>query len=96
MCLGGTIRIPTIHGEEDFEVPRATPSGEVFVLRGKGTERLRARGSLGDQHVRLVVDVPKKFSEDEQELLRQLADLQEVGVRETGFWQGLFDKAFSR
>ena len=92
MCLGGTINIPTVHGEEEFDVPRGTSSGEVFVLRGKGVERLRARGSQGDQHVRLVVDVPKKLSEEEEDLLRKLAEAHDVGVREKGFWAGLFDK----
>lgn len=92
MCLGGTIRLPTVHGEEEFSVPKGTPSGEVFVLRGKGVEHLRARGQRGDQHVRLVVDVPKKLSEGEEELIRKLAEVQAVGVREKGFWQGLFEK----
>ncbi len=92
MVLGGTIQLPTVHGEEPFEVPRGTASGEVFVLRGKGVDRLRARGTRGDQHVRLVVDVPTRLSEAEEELVRKLADVQEVGVREKGFWQGLFEK----
>ena len=92
MCLGGSIRIPTVFGEEAFDVPRGTPSGEVFVLRGKGVEHLRARGTKGDQHVRLVVEVPTRPSEEEEELLRKLAEVQDVGVREKGFWAGLFDK----
>jgi molecular chaperone DnaJ len=92
MCLGGDINIPTVHGEEELTVARGTPSGDVVVLRGRGVERLRARGTKGDQHVRLVVDVPQRPSEAEEELLRQLAEVQDVGVREKGFWTGLFDK----
>ena len=38
MALGGDINIPTVYGEEEFAVPRGTPSGEVFVLRGKGVD----------------------------------------------------------
>ena len=62
------------------------------MLRGKGVERLRARGSRGDQHVRLVVDVPERPGEEEEALIRKLAEVQDVGVREKGFWQGLFEK----
>ena len=92
MALGGDINIPTVYGEEEFAVPRGTPSGEVFVLRGKGVEHLRARGRMGDQHVRLVVDVPKAVSDEEEELLRRLAEVQDTGVAEKGFWQELFQK----
>lgn len=90
MALGGEISVPTIHGEEPLEVKRGTESGHVALLRGKGMERLRARGTRGDHHVRLVVDVPDKLSEEQEELLRKLAETLEVGVREKGFWQRLF------
>ncbi len=95
MCLGGEITIPTVHGEEPFDVPRGTESGKVFVMRGKGIARLRGNGALGDHHLRLVVDVPTRPSEEEEELLRKLAEVQAVGVREKGFWQGLFQKLTS-
>ncbi|MEZ4319387.1 MAG: molecular chaperone DnaJ [Myxococcota bacterium] len=90
MALGGTINVPTVHGEEELEVKRGTESGHVETLRGKGLDRLRARGSKGDHHVRLVVDVPTKLTDKQEELLRKLAETLEVGVREKGFWQKLF------
>lgn len=90
MALGGKINVPTIHGEEEMMVKAGTESGHVIVLRGKGAERLRARGSRGDHHVRLVVDVPTKLTEQQEDLLRKLAETLEVGVREKGFWQKLF------
>lgn len=92
MVLGGKITVPTVHGEETVTVPRGTESGHVITLRGMGVEHLRMRGTRGDQHVRLVVQVPKELSEQEEELIRQLANMQGVGVQEKGFWKGLFDK----
>jgi molecular chaperone DnaJ len=92
MALGGEITVPTVHGEEPLQVKRGTESGHVVTMRGKGIERLRARGTRGDHHVRLVVDVPTKLTEEQEDLLRKLADVLEVGVREKGFWQELFDK----
>ncbi len=95
MCLGGDICVPTVHGEETLTVAKGTASGEVVVMRGHGVERLRRRGTQGDQHVRLVVDVPKKLSEEEEGIVRKLADVQEAGVREKGFWQELLGKLTS-
>jgi len=92
MALGGDIHVPTVHGEQELAVKSATASGYVHVLRGRGVDQLQRRGTRGDQHVRLVVDVPKKLSEEEEKLLRQLAEVQGTGVQEKGFWKNLFDK----
>jgi len=92
MALGGEITVPTVHGEETLQVARGTPSGHVVTLRGKGVDHLRARGVRGDHHVRLVVDVPADLSEEEEDLIRQLAERRQVGVQEKGFWKGLFGK----
>jgi molecular chaperone DnaJ len=95
MCLGGDIVVPTVHGEEPLQIPRGTESGKVFVLRNKGVDHIRARGTRGNHQVRITVDIPTKLSEEEEELIRKLASLRKVGVQEKGFWQGLFDKLTS-
>ncbi len=92
MCLGGQISVPTVYGEETVDVKRGTPSGHVLVLRGKGLEMLRARGQKGDQQTRLVVEVPTSLTEEQESLLRQLAELRGQGVHNKGFWQNLFEK----
>lgn len=91
MVLGGDIKVPTVHGEAEIEVPRGTPSGKVFVLRGKGIDRVN-RGTRGDHHVQLVVEVPTRTSAEEGDLLRRLAELQgaEVEERDTPFWKKIF------
>ena len=90
MCLGGEITIPTVHGEEGLTVEPGTDSGAVVLMRGKGVDQLRRRGTRGDHHVRLVVAVPKTVTEEQEELLRQLAELEDVGVHQKGFWARLF------
>lgn len=92
MCLGGPISVPTVYGEETIDLARATPNNHVVVLRGRGLEMLRARGQKGDQHVRLVVDVPTALTEQQEELVRKLAELRGQGVHGKGFWQNLFEK----
>jgi molecular chaperone DnaJ len=92
MCLGGRIQVPTVHGEQELDVARGTTSGHVSILRGKGVEVIRGGGQKGDEHVRLVVDVPKSVAEEEEVLLRQLAELRGRSVKEKGFWEKVIGK----
>jgi len=86
-CLGATLMVPTVDGEEELEIPTGTPSGKVFTLEGKGVPRIGRRGGRGDHHVQVVVAVPTKLSEEEDVLIRKLAQLQDERVAEKGFWK---------
>ena len=90
MALGGEITIPTIDGEESLTIPPGSESGRVFTLNRKGIVRVSGRGPRGNHHVQVVVDVPTSISAEEEDLLRQLAELQGSGVQEKGFWRKLF------
>lgn len=76
--LGATIRVPTLNGERDLVIPAGTASGTVFRLEGCGLPALNGSG-LGDQHVRVVVDVPKKVSKKEREILIAWEKIQQSG-----------------
>ena len=93
-CLGASIRVPTVDGEEELDVPRGTPSGKILTIKGKGAPRLTRRGGRGDQLVQVVVKVPKKLSEEEEKLIRQLAELQDGQVADTekGFLRDFWDR----
>ena len=71
--LGAHLEFDTLDGVEDLVIPRGTPSGKEFRLRGRGVPHLERR-SRGDLIVRVVVDVPTELSSEEEELLRQLAE----------------------
>lgn len=77
--LGATVPFETLDGSEDLEIPRATPSGTVFRLRGRGVPHLERR-SRGDMLVNVVVDVPGELSDDEEAALRQFAELRGEAV----------------
>lgn len=72
--LGAEIEIPTIDGTESIRIPGGTPSGRVFHLRGKGAPKLGGYGK-GDQYVTIFIDVPKKLSTRQKELLREFAEI---------------------
>jgi molecular chaperone DnaJ len=90
-CLGGEIQVPTIDGEEQVKVAPGTPSGKVLTLRGKGIPSLNGRGR-GDHLVQLVVAVPRALSPKEEELVRQLAALQEAHVSDRSIWKELLNR----
>lgn len=71
--LGDKIIVPTISGRVEYEIPEGTQSGTRFRLRGKGVKRL-GRDSYGDQYVTIVVEVPKKLTRQQKELLKKFDD----------------------
>lgn len=87
--LGAHIEYETLDGTEDLVIPRATESGTVFRLRGRGVPHVRGRGR-GDLRVRIVVEVPDELTDEQEDLLRQLAALRGEAVAEPG--QGLFSR----
>jgi molecular chaperone DnaJ len=72
LALGGEITIPTLDGEEPFEIPEATQTGATFRLRGRGMPDVTGRGK-GDLLVTVKVITPKKITREQRKLLEQLA-----------------------
>ncbi|MCS7240344.1 MAG: molecular chaperone DnaJ [Candidatus Bipolaricaulota bacterium] len=66
LVLGGKIRVPTLSGEEEIEVPPGTDPEEILVLRGRGLPGANGRGDL---KVKLRVFIPKKIGREERRLL---------------------------
>lgn len=87
-ALGATIEIPTLDGSEELKIPAGTEPGKVFRLRGRGMPDPHGRGK-GDLHVQVTIDVPKKLSQRQEELLRELAEVEETEVspRRKSFFQ---------
>jgi molecular chaperone DnaJ len=88
-ALGATIEVPTLDGPETLDLPAGTQSGEVFRIRGRGIADPHG-GGPGDMHVRTYIETPKILSPDQEELLRQLAELENAAV--TPERQGFLEK----
>lgn len=71
-ALGGTLKVPGLFGDEEVAFGAGVQNGEAVHLKGRGMPR--ARGGAGDFVVHLRVDVPKKLSKKQRELLRELGD----------------------
>jgi molecular chaperone DnaJ len=80
--VGETVRVPTLGGEVELDVPAGTQPGEVFVVRGEGMPRLRRPGRRGDLRVVANVVVPRRLSREQRKLAEKLADtITEENVR---------------
>ena len=71
-ALGGTIRVPTLGGPVDMNLPAGVQNGQTLRLSKRGMPRVH--GGAGDQFVRLKVLVPRNLSPQEKELIQQLSD----------------------
>lgn len=88
--FGGEIEVPTLDGHSKVKIPAGTPSGKSFHLKGKGIPRLGGHGR-GDQIVSVYIDVPKKISQRQRELLEEFERLSEEVVEKKGFKSKLKD-----
>ncbi len=86
-CLGGQIDIPTLEGQDKLDIPHGTQSGGLFRLQGRGIPHIRGRGR-GDLIARVYIKTPTKFSKEQEELLKKLAEIegQKVSSKKKGFF----------
>lgn len=94
-ALGDEITIPTLDGEEKLTIPAGAQTGETLRLRGKGVPILRRTGR-GDQLVNLVIETPRRLTDEQRALFQQLAktlnsNTQITPQQEKGFFDKLRD-----
>jgi molecular chaperone DnaJ len=80
-ALGTDVELETLDGAEVITIDSGTPSRWRTVLRRRGVPHVDGRGR-GDLIVEVVVEVPTDLGEDEEVLLRQLAELRGEAVAE--------------
>ncbi|NIO17132.1 MAG: molecular chaperone DnaJ [Deltaproteobacteria bacterium] len=73
-ALGCEIEAPTLEGKEKLKIPPGTQAGTEFILKRKGVPVLNGFGR-GDFIVRIIVEVPKKLTKDQKELLREFEEI---------------------
>lgn len=80
--LGGSWMVETVDGPAELRIPRGTASGTEFRIPGQGIaldeRRPKAGRSLGegrgDHVVTVVIEVPKRLTKEQEQLLRQFAE----------------------
>lgn len=88
-AMGAEFEIPGIDGPVAVKVPEGTQSGREIRVRGRGVPFLNERGS-GDLIVKVVVQIPRKLSRAQRDLVAKLAETMTVDNKPTA--PGLIEK----
>lgn len=88
-ALGAKIEVPTLKGAVELTIPAGTQHGQTFRLSDRGLPSLRSR-SRGDEVVQVWIEVPRKLSPRQSELLREYAKTEDQTVLPES--KGFFEK----
>jgi molecular chaperone DnaJ len=88
-ALGAEIEIEGIGGPVNLKIPEGTQSGKELRIRGRGVPILNGRGT-GDLVVKVLVQIPRKLSRAQRELVNKLAETMTVDNKPTS--PSLLDK----
>jgi molecular chaperone DnaJ len=88
-ALGDTLTVPTLTGEAELPLPAGSQPGDRLELPEEGLPE-RGGGRRGKLIVTLEVELPRKLSDRERELLEELA--QESGLEVKPPPRGLFER----
>jgi molecular chaperone DnaJ len=84
--FGGEIKIPTIDGSAKLKIPPGTQSHTVFRLKGQGMPYFNLN-KRGDQLVKVIVEIPKKLSKRQEQVLKKF-----ISGRKIKTSRGFFDR----
>ena len=86
--LGAELKIPMVDGsEEKYKIPDGTQTGTKFVIRNKGFKSVNG-SQRGDFVFTVTVQVPKRLTSEQKELLAKLAKTmnEQPPVKKRGFF----------
>ncbi|AAD55483.1 Similar to DNAJ proteins [Arabidopsis thaliana] len=76
--LGAVVKVKTVEGDTELQIPPGTQPGDVLVLAKKGVPKLNRPSIRGDHLFTVKVSVPNQISAGERELLEELASLKDT------------------
>ena len=71
-ALGAKVEVQTVDGSVSLTIPRRSQSGRKLRIRGKGLPR--KGGEAGDLIVELQIHIPATLTEEEERLIKTLAE----------------------
>lgn len=73
--LGGKVTVPTLSGNVSLTIPPGTQPGQKFRLSGRGMPILKSANSFGDLYVQVIVEIPKKLTDNQRRLFEEMKKL---------------------
>ena len=87
--LGATVKVPTLDGLVEYDIPEGTQPGTKFRLREKGIPYIRGRGR-GDEYVIVEVEIPKNLNSKQKGILKEFdGETEDKNYKKQ---KGFFDK----
>lgn len=81
-CIGGEIEVETLHGKKKIEIKPGTQNNSEIRLDSEGLPDVRT-GEKGDLVIKVNVEVPKKITKKQKELLEEF---QKEGKKKWGLF----------
>ena len=75
-----SVTVPTLDGPIKHTLKRGVQGGAVVRIGGRGVPNLRAGGRPGDLLVQVVVETPRNLTKRQEELFRELAEVEQKNV----------------
>ncbi|MCF7798608.1 molecular chaperone DnaJ [Candidatus Woesearchaeota archaeon] len=85
--FGDKITVPTITGKAELKIPSGTQPGTLLRMKNKGLPHVQ-HSDIGDQYVKIQVEVPTSISRKQKEALKDF----EKGQQEKKPHERLFEK----
>ena len=92
--LGDTVDIITVDGKVNLKIPSGTQPNSILSLENKGVPRLGNPVARGSHQVTVKVKLPTRITEDERNLLEDLAS--KYTDQNSSSNSGLFSKLFGK
>ncbi len=89
-ALGGEITVPTLKEKARIKIPAGTQSNTIFRLKGRGMYKIGTK-QRGNEYVKIIVETPKRMSNEQKKLLLEFAKLSGEELNTIGE-KGIFDK----
>lgn len=92
VALGETVKIPTIRGETELEIPLGAKDKQQFIFKKEGVKNVHTH-QLGSMVAQISIRYPKKLTKEQKELLAKLQE--EFGIEskhKDEKFEGVFDK----
>ena len=73
VALGAKIKVPTLRGELELEIPKGTKDKQQFTFRNEGVKSAQSN-RRGDLIIQVKIEYPKSLNDEQKELLLKLQE----------------------
>ena len=92
--LGATIDVPTLEGNQKFEIPDGTQPGTKFTMKQKGIPFINNSNRRGDLIFTVNVEIPRGLNKEQKERMIAFAESCKESnyTKKQSFFKRIFDK----